>query len=89
MCLHGEAFRGRAGLNTTDGSSRDGGSNLGPPSGSSCFTKIADRSWWKFHSNSEGKQSNTLGIQFCRNESREWGGGGLRSTSVGNVAAVK
>lgn len=65
VCLHGKAFRGGAGLNTRDGPSSDWGSNLGPPSGSSCFTKIADRSWWKFHSNSGENKSTKNHTDEC------------------------
>lgn len=55
VCLHGETLCVGGGLNTRGGPSRGGGSNLCPTSGSSCFTKIAERSWLKFHSNSKGK----------------------------------
>lgn len=55
----GEAFPGGAGLNAKHASWRDRGSGLGPPSGSSCFTKMADRCWWKFHSNSLEREMET------------------------------
>lgn len=54
VCLHGEPLCVGGGLNTRGGPSRGGGSNRCPTSGSSCFTKMAERSWLKFHSNSKG-----------------------------------
>lgn len=64
--FHGDPLCGGAGLNMSGGPSRGWGSNLWPTSGSSCFTKMAERSWLKLHSNSGGRKKKKTHHQIIK-----------------------